>query len=211
MNLADRLRMKNFYGWDRKTWFRFKGYQICGANNLIDIVLERFSKIYGDIENKQAKIFQERLANKYSSNAGLTLKHLQSYYKGGFSYPRRKAADAHFIEVEKELALERHLAAVRLLYKYDHEDYCELNGEYRCPMCEKSNLRIIKTNKEFAVHKEKWVGVSINGSYVCIRKKCRALAAYYGKRRNYENMLIEAILDSVKNHERFEALKKHFV
>jgi hypothetical protein len=211
MNLADRLYIKNFYSWDRKTWFKFKGHQICGANNLIDIVLDRFSKIYGDIENKKARIFQERLAKKYSRNAGLTLSHLKSDFKGGFSYPRRKAADAHFAEVAKELALERHLKAISLLYKYDHGDYCEIKGGYCCPMCEKSNLRIIKANKDFAVHKEKWVGVQINGTYVCNSKKCRALAAYYGKKRNYENMLIEAILDSVKNNERFEKLKRHFI
>lgn len=211
MNLAERLYVKNLYLWDRKTWFVFKGRQICGANNLIDLVLNRFAAIYGDIENKKARQFQERLAHKYSNNAGLTLRHLRSDFKGGFSYPTRKAADAHFLEMEKEWALEKHLKAIDLLYKYDHEDYSELNSKYVCSMCEKSPLEIVKANKDYVPNKTKWVAARVNGTSVCKNKKCRALAAYYGKKRNYEGMLIEAILDSVKNNERFEELKKHFV
>ncbi len=211
MNLAERLYVKNLYLWDRKTWFVFKGRQICGANNLIDLVLNRFAAIYGDIENKKARQFQERLAHKYSNNAGLTLKHLRSDFKGGFSYPRSKAVDAHFLEVKKEEALKMHLSAISILYKYDHEDYSELNSKYVCSMCEKSPLEIIKATKDRQYNKTKWIAVRINNAYVCKNKKCRAIAAYYGKKRNYESMLIEAILDSVKNNERFEKLKKHFV
>jgi len=218
MNLAARLYIKTPFGYSGY-WFQVGNRQVTGICNLIDLILERFARIYGRIDNKRAKEYQERLASKYCDHPSQTLRRLQNHFDCGFSYPRMEAQEIQLGILRAERSANRQhekdqaqLANINFLYKYEHDDYCPIgSGEYGrfCTMCNARIEYIVKTKEDKKIHFD--LGIRLYGDRVCKSKKCRAVAAIYGKHKWAETKLINAILDSVKNHDKYTQLRKHFI
>lgn len=227
MNLAERLQIQDPCDrFGRKYCFRIgNGRYKEDYYSLINHVLNRFARRFGNIKNEDAKVMQERLAYKYNGGHYATLSKLKNNYICGFSYPDRDAywqsnemRNAELIEKQKKQKIEQVKQASLEWVKYELEihydnpsgDYCLIQSKYLsfCEICgSRTNYTIKKkTGKEVCIE-----GVYLHGNYVCKSKKCRAVSVIYKNHRDVTTQLINAILDSVKNNEKHAQLRKHFI
>jgi hypothetical protein len=181
---------------------------------LIEMVLERYAKIYGILEGQRLIELEYRLAQKYCNGHHATLKALtpNGYKK---TYPKKSW---HEIAMEKMLDWE---------YENPSGAYCELfpsgkdlniNGYIRkssCDCCGRHLMQRLPNKNMNNGYGLLIGGISLNGWRVCLDKRCRCIAALFSPtRRNCKEALIKIIEEVIKNggdNETRKKLEKHFI
>lgn len=211
MNLSERLQVKDYNSmFGRRYCFKHLGFLNDTYAKLIDFVLERFARRYGNVENDKALFMQIRLSRKYTNGNLNTLKQLKSDYLCGFSYPKSQAQAASEPILKRIHEEQDFKKSLELEYKFPTAKYCITPRYHGCTFCECPCVYSIKYPD--GRKDSKYTGTHLNGVLVCNSKKCRAIAAFYKTNHAWPELkLVNAILDAVKNNENRRKLEKHFI
>ena len=200
MNLCDRLQIRTPIGYGNRYFFSYKGKDYSDKSTLIFIVAERYSRIFGEINNSQANEIYQKLAAKYCVFPGSiaclrTLEHEEKTDVFGrpiIAHPissRKKLFNLK--EAKRQVDYETGISGLSYTLFRSGNGTCTLCGEHLLyTLITKNRQRFCSKNQE--------------GTQICRRPMCKAIMEKLGAKIRKKSLLpmINVLMELTKNGDR---------